>query len=106
MDRQALPRVLVDQVQESNRPSIMGVCTHEVIGPDVIAMLRPQPHAGAVVRSQTVAWLAIGCVLPFATATSICANVHNPLRRMLPCVAYFMLLLYQSVSLHLVRNLP
>jgi hypothetical protein len=41
MDRQALPRVLVDQVQEPHRPSIMDVGTHEVIRPDVIAMLWP-----------------------------------------------------------------
>ena len=56
MDRQALPRVLVDQVQEPHCPSIVGVGTHEVVGPDVIAMLRPQPRAGAVVEPQTSAW--------------------------------------------------
>src|SRR5579875_1631226 len=57
MDRQALPRVLVDQIQEPNRPSIVGESAHEVVRPDVIRSLRPQPHAGAVVEPQTAAWL-------------------------------------------------
>ena len=59
MDRQALPRVLVDQVQKAHRPSIMGVGTHEVVGPYVIASFRPQPDAGAVVEPQATARLLL-----------------------------------------------
>ena len=59
LDRQALPRVLVDQLQESYHPSVMHVGTHEVIGPDVIRPLRPQPYAGAVIEPQMTAWLLL-----------------------------------------------
>jgi hypothetical protein len=52
MDRQAFPRVLVNQVQEAHRPAVVREGAHEIVRPDVIRPLRPQPHAGAVVAPQ------------------------------------------------------
>ena len=59
MDRQALPRVFIDQVQHAHRPSVMRERAHEVVRPDMIAPLRPQPHAGAVVEPQPAARLLL-----------------------------------------------
>jgi hypothetical protein len=41
-------RELVDDVEHPELPSIMRPVLDEVIGPDVVAMLRPQPDAGSV----------------------------------------------------------
>ena len=57
MDRQALARALVDQVQQAHRPSVMGESAHEIVCPDVVAVLWPQAHAGAVVEPKPPAWL-------------------------------------------------
>jgi hypothetical protein len=59
MDRQALPPLLLDQVQETYRPSIVRECAHQVVGPDVIPPLRPQPYAGAVVEPQAATRLLL-----------------------------------------------
>jgi hypothetical protein len=41
-------RELVDDVEHPDLPSIMGTILDEVVGPDVVAMLRPQPDARSV----------------------------------------------------------
>jgi hypothetical protein len=51
--------------------------------------------------------LAIGCVLPFATATSICRRMFTICSGVLLLdLAHSLLLPYQFVSLPLVQNLP
>ena len=44
-DGQAAPRELVDHAQHAERPPILGPILHEVVGPDMVGMLRPQPQA-------------------------------------------------------------
>src|SRR5258707_2900497 len=51
--RKAATRELVDHAQHAERPAILGPILHEVVGPDVVGPLRPQPHARAVVEPQT-----------------------------------------------------
>src|ERR1039457_2309206 len=51
-DRQALPGVLVNQSQHPQGSPIVGAGADEVVTPDVILPLRPQPHTGAVVQPQ------------------------------------------------------
>ncbi len=45
-------RELVDHVQHPDLAAIVGAILHEVIGPDVIAVLWPQPDARAVCEPQ------------------------------------------------------
>ena len=52
-DRQAFPGELVDQRHQPDFAAIMGLGFDEVVGPDVIAPLRPQPDAGAIIEPQT-----------------------------------------------------
>jgi hypothetical protein len=47
-DRQALTGKLIDHVQHSDLAAVAGAVFHEVIGPDGVGPLRPQPHARAV----------------------------------------------------------
>ena len=49
-DRQTLARELVDQRHQPNFAAIVGLGFDEVVGPDMIAPLRSQPDAGAVVE--------------------------------------------------------
>ena len=54
-DRQALARVLVDDVEHPELPPVMGAVLDEVVGPDVVRMLGPQPDAGAVRQPEPAA---------------------------------------------------
>ena len=45
IDRQALPRVLVDDRQQPVRATLVSAVMHEVVRPDVILVLRPMPDA-------------------------------------------------------------
>ena len=54
-DGQALMGELVDDVEHADSASIMGAILDEVIGPHVIAVLGPQPDAGAVIQPETAA---------------------------------------------------
>jgi hypothetical protein len=47
-DRQALVRELVDDVEHPEPPSVVRPVLDEVVGPDVVAMLGPQPDARSV----------------------------------------------------------
>ena len=42
VDRQLLPRVLIDQREDLNRPAILRSCHHKVPTPEVIAVFRSQ----------------------------------------------------------------
>ena len=46
---------LVDDVEHADSASIMGAILDEVVGPHVIAVLGPQPDAGAVIQPETAA---------------------------------------------------
>ena len=59
LQRQASAAVLVDQRQDAQAPTVMGLALDEVEAPDVIAMERPQPHAGSIVQPQAAAWLML-----------------------------------------------
>ncbi len=48
-DCDAFARELVDNVQHSMFSAVMGAILDEALGPDMVRMLRPQPHARAVV---------------------------------------------------------
>ena len=52
-DRQAFPRILVQQRQQPQRPSIVGSGANKVIAPDVVAMFRAQSHTGTVVPPES-----------------------------------------------------
>jgi len=47
---QALVRELVDDVEQPKFGSVMGALLEEVVGPDVIGALGPQPDAGSVIQ--------------------------------------------------------
>jgi len=47
-DRQAFMGELIDDVEHSVLPSIVGAILDKVVGPDVVAMLRPQPDARSI----------------------------------------------------------
>jgi len=59
-------RELVQDVEHAILPSIMGAVLDEVVGPHVIAMLRPQADARAIRQPQTAAFrLLLGDLQPF-----------------------------------------
>ena len=49
-DRQGLPGVFVDQAEQAYRPAAMRPGGHEVIAPDVVRPLRPQPFSSDLLR--------------------------------------------------------
>ena len=68
LQRQASAAVLINQRQDAQAPTITGLALDEVEAPNVIAMLRPQPHARAVVQPQRTAWLMLPCPAPSVLA--------------------------------------
>ncbi len=56
-DRKALPGELVDQRHQSELSPIMGLRLDEVIAPNMIAMLRPQPDTRSVIEPKTASRL-------------------------------------------------
>ena len=59
-DGQALVGELVDDVEHADFASIMGAILDEVVGPDVIAALGPQPDARSVIQPETAALRLLG----------------------------------------------
>lgn len=55
-DRQALPRELVQDAQHSVLPPVMGTILDEVVSPDVVWPLGPQPDAQPVRQPQSPAF--------------------------------------------------
>ena len=51
-DRQALPRVFIDQRQHPQRSSVVRHRAHEVVAPHMIRSFRSQPHARPVIQPQ------------------------------------------------------
>ena len=52
LDRHTLPRVLVEHRQQLQSSTIVRPCAHEVVGPDMITVQRPEPDARAMVEPQ------------------------------------------------------
>ena len=59
-DRQAFAAELVDHVEHSIFPSIVGAVLDKVVGPDVIGVFGPQPDAGSVRQPQPAAFGLFG----------------------------------------------
>ena len=51
-DGQAFAGELVDQRHQPELAAIVGLGLHEVVGPDMVAPLRPQPDAGPIVEPE------------------------------------------------------
>jgi hypothetical protein len=54
-DRQALVREFVDEVEHAVLPSVMGAALDEVVGPDMVGALGPQPEARSVRQPEPAA---------------------------------------------------
>ena len=52
LDRHTLPRVLVEHGQQLQNSTVVRSRAHEVIGPDVILVQRPEPDARTIVEPQ------------------------------------------------------
>ena len=71
-DGQAFAGELVDQRHQPDLAAIMGLGLDEVVGPDMIAPLRSQPDAGAVVEPQTASWpLFLGYFQPLTAPDAL-----------------------------------
>ena len=67
-DRQALVGELVDDVEHAELAPLVGAVLDEVVGPDVIAVLGPEPDAGAAGQPETTALrLLLGDLQPLAS---------------------------------------
>ena len=67
-DRQAFVGELVDDVEHPIPASIVGAVLDEVVGPDMIAVLRPQPDARSVGQPEPAAFgLLMGDLQPLAS---------------------------------------
>ena len=76
---QALPRVLIDQVEDAYTAAIVGSCAHEVVAPYMVRVLGPEPHARSIVEPQPTTWLLLlGNLQPFATPDTLHAVLANP----------------------------
>lgn len=51
-DGQAFPGIFVDDVQHAELSAIVSAILDEVVGPDVVGIFRPQPHAGPVMEPE------------------------------------------------------
>ena len=80
LDDQSLPRVLVEDGQHAYGSSIMGLVGHEVVGPDVIPVTRPQTDARPVVEGEPASLrLPLRHVEPLLTPNALHALViHSP----------------------------
>ena len=71
-DRQAFPRVLVDDGQHAKRSAIVRSIHDEVVGPDVVTVLRATTHAGSVIQPQAAPfWLLLRYFQPLATPDAL-----------------------------------
>ena len=77
-NRQALAAMFVDQVQHPYRPSVVRLRAHEVVRPDVVGVLWPQPYTQSVVEPQPPArLLLLGNLQPFATPGKLHSVLTN-----------------------------
>ena len=55
-DGQALPGVFVDHIEHAELSAIVGSALDEVVGPDMVGVLGPQPDAGSVMEPEPPAF--------------------------------------------------
>ncbi len=81
-DRQALPRERVDHRQHAELPPVMGAVLDEVVGPDMVRPLRPQPDAGLIRQPQPAPFrLTLRHLQPLPTPDPLHPlGVHQPAR--------------------------
>ena len=79
-DGQAATGKLVDHAQHAERPAILGPILHEVVRPDVVGPLGPQPYTRPVVEPQTASFgLLLRHFKPFpAPDPPHALDVHPP----------------------------
>ena len=79
-DRQIFPGVFVHDRQQRHPSAAMEPYLHEVVGPDVVLQLRPQPHTGAVTQPQPSSpWLLRRHLQPLPSPYPLDPLVvHNP----------------------------
>ena len=53
LDRQALPRVLVEHGQQLQRSTVVGARAHEVVGPDMVLVSWPESDARTIIEPQS-----------------------------------------------------
>src|SRR5215471_4870760 len=71
-DRQAFAGKLVNDIEHPISASIVGAVLDKVVGPDVIAVLRPQPDARSVGQPQPASFgLFIGDLQPLASPDAL-----------------------------------
>ena len=67
-DGKALAGELIDDVEHAILPPVMGPILDEVIGPDMVGMLGPEPDAGSVIEPEPPALgLLVGNLQPLAS---------------------------------------
>lgn len=79
-DRQTLPGELVDDVEHAELPAIVRSALDEVIGPDMVGVLRPKPDARSVIQPETSSLrLLLGNLQPLPPPDALDAfGVHRP----------------------------
>ena len=55
-DGQALPGVFVDHIEHAELSAIVGSALDEVVGPDMVGVLGPQPDAGSIIEPEPPAF--------------------------------------------------
>jgi hypothetical protein len=77
---QAFTGVFIDDVQDPEGTAIMCLILHEIVTPDMIWILRPQPDTGPIIQPQSGAfWLFCRHFQPFFAPYSLYALVvHSP----------------------------
>ena len=79
-DRQAFPGELVDYIEHSEAPSVVGAVLNEVVGPDMVGMFRAKPDAGVLVAPEPPALgLLVRNLQPLASPDPLDPlAVHDP----------------------------
>ena len=78
-DRQAFVRELVDDIEHPVLPAVVGAILDEVVGPDVVGALGPQPEAGAVRQPEPAALgLLLGELEPLAPPSTAPLSIARP----------------------------
>ena len=82
-DRQTFMGELVEHVEHPIFASVMGAVLDEVVGPDMIALLRPQPDARSVGQPEPASFgLFIGDLQPLASPDTLDPLVVDCLARL------------------------
>jgi len=79
-DRQSFSGELVDDVEHSEFPAIVGPALDKIIGPDMVGVSRPKPEARSVIQPETSSLrLFLGNLQPLPPPDALDAfGVHRP----------------------------